>query len=306
VDPSTIDVNVHPTKTEIKFNEERLIYNFIRVCVRHSLGKFLVAPTFDFDTNTNITNQQVESGHYITHENNTANLEKENLQAWQSIYQNITPNQPSENHKQQSFIIESDIGNEDSINPQHSSKEPTQIHFLYILSQVKNGFILINQQHAHERILYEENLRSMQGNRRLVQKELFPLNLELNAANAQLMKNLLPKFNNLGFEIGEFGHNNFVVHGIPAGLPAEINAISLIKNILDQYNENQELQLGIDVNIARSYAKCASIKKGHQLSVDEMKTIINDLFACETPFVSPSGNKTFIKQDLEDIQKLFK
>ncbi len=308
VDPSTIDVNVHPTKTEIKFDEEKLIYNFLRVCVRHSLGKFIVAPILDFDTNSNITYKQEESGQYINHEKNLANLEKENLQAWQSIYDNISPaqSQASNSSEQASFIIESDLGNEKSINPQHSSKDPYQVHNMYLMCQVKNGFLLIDQQAAHERILYEENLRSLQGNPRPVQQELFPLSLDLDASNSVLLKSLLNKLNTLGFDIGEFGNNTFVIHGIPAGLPSDTNGIKLIMNIVNQYNENTELQLGIDANLARSYAACAAVKKGTSLSVEEMKTLVDNLFSCESPFVSPSGHKTFIKYELEDIKKQFK
>jgi DNA mismatch repair protein MutL len=306
VDPQTIDVNVHPTKTEIKFDEEKLIYNFLRVCVRHALGKYLVAPTLDFEASTNISQQSDSDIKYITHEKDLSNLEKENLHTWQSIYDNISSANPIPEIKVvQSEFFNSDISSETSVNPQHSTKEPYQLHQTYIVSQVKNGVVFIDQQYAHERIIYEENLRTLQGIRRDTQKELFPHTIDLDATNAILLRSLMAKLNNMGFDIGEFGKNTFIVHGIPAGLPSASNATKMIHDILQTYNENAELQLGIDINLARSYARCTAIKRGRNLSVEEMKSIIDDLFVCEAPFTSPEGHKTFVKLELEDIRKMF-
>ncbi len=310
VDPASIDVNVHPTKTEIKFDEEKLVYNYIRVCVRHALGKFLVAPTLDFDSNTNLLSElnsgsPKDNANVYRFESDAARLEQENLGAWQTIYQNLTPSQDEQSSAQQ-ITLDSDLGTEESVNPQFSSKDPYQIHNSFIMSHVKNGFLLIDQQYAHERIMYEENLRSLQGNKRSVQRELFAQTIEFDAATSVQLISLLPKLNDMGFEIGEFGKNTFVIHGLPAGLDASVNGIVLLKNIISVYNENLELQLGIDANMARSLASCACLKRGKSLTIEEMKKIIDQLFSCETPFTSPSGHKTFVKYDLEDIRKQFK
>jgi DNA mismatch repair protein MutL len=305
VDPHTIDVNVHPTKTEIKFDEEKLIYNFLRVCVRHSLGKFMVAPTLDFDSSPNITTDKESEVRFISHEKDLSNLEKENLSAWQSIYDNIKADATPKIDVIQSEILDTDLGKESSVNPVYSSKDPFQLHNSYIISQVKNGYVIVDQQYAHERILFEDNLRSLQGSRRDIQKELFPHSIHLNPSQAVLLKSIMHKLNKMGFDIGEFGNNTFIIHGIPAGLPSSANAIKMIQEILQNYAENTELQLGIDINLARSYAKCTAIPKGRALAIEEMKDLIDKLFACETPFTSPSGHKTFIKQELEELRKLF-
>ena len=305
LDPSTIDINVHPTKTEIKFDEEKLIYNYIRVCVKHALGKYLVAPTLDFDTDTNFhTRKANEEVLFLSKDNEASGLERENLKNWDQIYQNLAPGEKRPDAGKQ-LTIESDILSSGSGNT-FFGRDPYQIHNSYILSHVKNGFLLIDQHYAHERIMYEENLRSLQGNRRPVQRELFAQTVEFDAVTTSLIETILPKLNDLGFEIGEFGKNTFVIHGLPAGLEPGTNAVALLKEMVATYNENLEFQLGVDINMARSFAACASLRKGKALSVEDMKRIVDQLFACETPFISPAGHKTFIHYDLEDLKKQFK
>lgn len=314
VNPSTIDINVHPTKTEIKFDEEKLIYNYIRVSIKHALGKYLIAPTLDFDTDTNYFNS-VQGGrkeedvlpssiNYKKNVSETEKLEKENLNSWEEIYKSISP--VKEKNEE---TIESEIKVDGIFQKSGFSmfiREPYQIHNSYILSHVKNGFMLIDQQYAHERILYEENLRSLQGNNRSVQRELFAQPIEYDGARSTLLQSLLPKLNVLGFEIGEFGKNTFVIHGIPAGLESSTNSIELLNDIIDNYNDNMEFQLGIDLNIARSFAQAAALKRGKPVSVEDMRKIIDQLFACESPFTSPGGHKTFIQYTMDDIKKQFK
>lgn len=305
LDPSTIDINVHPTKTEIKFDEEKLIYNYVRVCVKHALGKFLVAPTLDFELDTNslhkadyrVENERLYSG---------PKLETVNLSHWQEIYKGME--KPAEMQvESQQMTIESGMGETQQAGFVHfAGKDPYQLHNAYILCHMKNGYILVDQQYAHERILYEENLRSLQGNKRAVQRELFAMNVEFDAATATLVLSLIPKLTDLGFEIGEFGKNTFVVHGLPAGLESGTNAVELLKATVVNYMENMEFQLGTDINMARSLAKSACMKRGKVLSITEMKGLVDKLFACETPFTSPSGHKTFVHYDLDDIKKQFK
>lgn len=305
LDPSTIDVNVHPTKTEIKFDEEKLIYNYIRVCVKHALGKYLVAPTLDFEADTNTLHKadnRIETERFHTEKS----LESANLSHWQEIYKGMERSATADPVSQQ-LTLESGMGSSQSEGFLHyGGKDPYQLHNAYILCHMKNGFILLDQQYAHERILYEENLRSLQGNKKAVQRELFAQHVEFDAATASLILSLLVKLNDLGFEIGEFGKNTFVIHGLPAGLEAGTNPIELLRATVVNYQENLEFQLGTDMNMARSLAASACMKRGKPLTVAEMKTLVDKLFACETPFTSPSGHKTFVHYDLEDIKKQFK
>lgn len=320
VDPAKIDINVHPTKTEIKFEEDRLIYNYLRVAIKHALGHYNVSPTLDFGTNTNFGNPIDNSKSYgkindeynlkgnINYGTGKSSFEKSNLKAWEQIYdgmQNQSDEQPTE--EQQSFTIPSKISTEDGkeISKVEEGKAPYQIHNTYILSHIKSGFLLIDQQAAHERILYEQNLKNLSSHQRLTQKELFPRTIELDNAQATIMQNILSKVNALGFEIEEFGNKTFLIHGIPAGLAGSHDATHLMEKLIDQYMSNMELQLGIEENISRSLAVSAAIKRGKPMEVSEMRLLIDQLFACEVPYKSPTGRRCIVTMDLDTILKQF-
>ena len=314
IDPAQIDINVHPTKTEIKFEEERLIYNYLRGAVKHALGKYLVVPTLDFETDTNFgarvpqpsairreASNMPQAG--TSYQSHASQLERENLKNWENIYSGLKTNPTGDTQpmiKQTSLDFQ-----EDDPHRHGSTKDPYQIHQSYIMSTILSGFILIDQQYAHERILYEDTLHSISGHPRPIQKELFPFTLDLQPAKADALRNLLSKINALGFEIEEFGQHTFILHGTPMGLTKNTSPVQLIENLIDQYLDQQELQLGIDENLARSWASTACIKRGKNLSVEEMKALIDQLFACETPFISPFGKKCFLTFDMEDLKKKF-
>ena len=320
VDPAKIDINVHPTKTEIKFEDERLIYNYIKVAIKHALGHYNVSPSLDFGTNTNFGNPIDNSksfgkindeynlkGDYM-HGKGKSSFERSNLKAWEQIYEGLQE-QPSGDsaEEQQSFTIASKISTEEGreISKIDEGKPPYQIHNTYILSHIKSGFLLIDQQAAHERILYEQNLASMSSHQRLTQKELFPRTIELDNAKATIMQNILPKVNALGFEIEEFGNKTYLIHGIPAGLAENQDATTLMEKLIDQYVSNMELQLGIEENLARSLAVSAAIKRGKAMDVSEMRLLIDQLFACEVPYKSPTGRRCIVTMDLDTILKQF-
>ena len=319
VDPGKIDINVHPTKTEIKFEEERLIYNYVKVAIKHALGHYNVSPTLDFGTNTNFGNPIDNSRSFgklndeynlkgqSSYEPGKSKFEKSNLKAWEQIYDGLQNQEERSVDEQQSFTIQSKISTEDGkeISNIEEGKPPYQIHNTYILSHIKSGFLLIDQQAAHERILYEQNLASMSSHQRLTQKELFPRTIELDNAKATVMQNILGKVNALGFEIEEFGNKTFLIHGIPAGLAGSNDATSLMERLIDQYMSNMELQLGIEENLARSLAVSAAIKRGKPMEIPEMKLLIDQLFACEIPYKSPTGRRCIVTMDLDTILKQF-
>jgi DNA mismatch repair protein MutL len=164
--------------------------------------------------------------------------------------------------------------------------------------------MLIDQQAASERILYERYMEALGDRPVATQKMLFPKTLELPAADAMLLRDILPEVNSLGFEIEEFGGNTFVIHGTPADLSG-VSEEALLEKVLTQYKDNLELELGTQDNLARSMARSAALRRGQPLSVPEMQDLIDRLFACAVPFSSPSGRSCFITFELTELQKRF-
>ena len=184
-------------------------------------------------------------------------------------------------------------------------KQPYQIHATYIVSQIKSGFLLIDQQAAHERILYERYLTMLENQESHTQQELFSKTITVAPADQEMLKSILPQINSLGFDIQEFGQGTFVMHGMPANLPGGKDVQKIIENLLEQYKNNLDLKLDIHDNIARAMARSASIKRGQSLLPEEMQKLIDQLFACAVPYKSPNGRNCFITFELEDLQKQF-
>jgi len=329
IDPMRIDINVHPTKQEIKFDDEKLVYNYLKVTVRHALGSHNITPTLDFeqepafqavptktpslrpesDRPASVGNYRPQSGGDPRHD--------ENLRHWQRLYEGmelIEKNSAGQSEEGEfletavQFEVRSSAENsamdDDAGSFSKGQKEPYQIHGQYIVSHIKSGFLLIDQQAASERILYERYLEALGSQPIATQKLLFPKNLELPAADAALLRDILDEVNRLGFEIAEFGGNAFVIHGTPADLSG-VSEEALLEKVLAQYKDNLELELGTQDNLARAMARNAAVRRGQPLSVPEMQDLTDRLFACAVPFSSPSGRKCFITFELEELQKRF-
>jgi len=296
MNPDKIDVNVHPTKQEIKFEEERLVYNYVRVAVRHALGQYTMTPTLDFETAPGFSNAGAGSSDAAYYSKINAQ-EESNLANWKKLFDGV---EEIEDNKQ--FNFESSlIGNdEDTI-----VKQPQQLHNSYIMSQIKSGLLIIDQQAAHERILFEKHLSMLAEQKASTQKALFPKTIELSNADSIIFQSMLESINHLGFDIQEFGSDSFIVHGKPAHIDPDANEEKLIKQLLDQYKMNLDLKLEATENIAQAFAVSASVKRGKSLSEEEMLDLINELFACEVPYKSPTSRKCFITIDLDELTKRF-
>jgi DNA mismatch repair protein MutL len=234
---------------------------------------------------------------------------------WQQLYKDLWPGKPN---PAEELITESGFNPDVPSNLQGdfgentnqdddflSINQPVQIHNCYILSQIKSGYILIDQKSAHERILYEKYISALENTQIPSQQELFPISLELNPEKSAILLELLPKLNDLGFLVEEFGRNSFIIKGLPVGLQAGTDGREMVVQIIEHYAENLEFQLGINENLARSFAFNASVKRGKKLSTDEMQLLIDELFACENPYNSPIGRKCFITYDLNEINRKF-
>lgn len=332
MDPARIDINVHPTKQEIKFEDERIVYNYLKVAVRHALGQYSITPTLDFEQEVSFTNNYPSAkattppnqektisgkGGSIPRKPETDRLESSNLRNWKNIYEGLDAfdEQGSEStNKTPEETGAVTIGSEwseasplDDTSKSFSKKQraPYQIHNTYIVSQIKSGYLLIDQQSAHERILYERFLSVLSEKENYTQKQLFPKTIEVSAAEVELMQEILPQINQLGFDIQDFGSNSFVIHGIPADLKGQKNEQEIIEKLLEQYKANLELKLDLKENLARSMARSSSIKRGQSLTATEMQELIDQLFACSVPYKNPTGRFCFITFDLDELEKRF-
>ncbi len=307
IDPENIDINIHPTKTEIKFEDERSIWQILNASIREALGKFNVIPSIDFDTKGSIDIP-------VLRKDSRANppqisidpgfnpfLDKQNLENWEKIYKNSSGEQVK-------WPIQ-----QESINPQNelfqtvSQAQQNLFHFKgkYILSSVKSGLMVIDQKRAHERILYENFLELNSSLKTSAQKSLFPHSLELNPADYILFKELLPDLNNIGFDIRDLGNNALIVNAYPS----EVNIndpVEALEVLLHEYKATQvHLEKGHKERLAQSLARASSIPYGKVLNQEEMKDLVDRLFACDSPGYSPGGKPVISIISMGEFEEKF-
>ena len=322
IDPSRLDINVHPTKQEIKFEDEKIIYAFVQSAVKHSLAQYSVTPTLDFELDASIQQTDAVSKPFTT--------EKQFSATGTSLYKTFT-------QKNQAHFIESksDLGSWDkelmpndnlekssqqnldtfpssfkSIIQAAPNRKPTteefiQIHKSFIVAQNENGFVVIHQQNAHERVLYERFAEAMKGKPITIQRSLFPETIELTPADAVLLTELLPDLNILGYQIEPFGKNTFVIQGSPADVP-DGNEKESLEKILEQYKHfNMDLSFSKREKLLRSMAWQQSIKAGTFLTEKEMKSLLDDLFNCNINNTTPNGKPVFLEFKKDELDKMF-
>ncbi len=319
IDPARVDINVHPTKQEIKFDDERLLYNYLKVTVRHALAQYNITPTLDFETDNtfapvvpkyprteNYTERKSNAVYSAPSSINQEGRHKNNLKNWQKLYDGLDDGENPE----ESVTIESKASEKTELDDKlgtfsKEEKPPYQIHNTYIVSQIRSGFMLIDQQAAHERILYEKYMEVLENQEPVTQKELFTKTIKVAPADAELLKDMLEQINLLGFDIRELGTDTFVIHGMPSGIAAGTDEQELIETLIEQYKMNIDITANIKEKIARSMAYSASVKRGKSLTIPEMQKVIDKLFACTMPYKSPGGRTCFMTYDLEELNKSF-
>ena len=324
IDPAHIDINVHPTKTEIKFDDERTVYAVIRSAVKQALGAHHVMPSLDFSLDVNFqenwtknpdTAIQVDR-EYSYKTFNTPEFKKSTVSGWERLFEgNLDfPKEnslrPTQDEDQEILTFASRATSEEAlvvIQPLEAEATGAtfQVELSYIIAQMSTGLLILDQQMAHERILYEQYIKQLHFAQGASQQCLFPSTLALNPSDFALVMDMLPELHSLGFVVEEFGKDTVLIRGVPADFQVK-NEKELFEGLIEQFkNFKNELSLDKRENLARSLSRKSSLKKGQKLTSQEMETLVGQLFACHNPNYSPSGNKTFVKLDLSSIHAFF-
>jgi len=328
IDPAKIDINVHPTKTEIKYQDEKAVYAIIRSAVKRSLGQYNITPSLDFDRETgfdqmishkpldqivppgikfnpdfNPFSNEVKTALDTSGLRSSAERRKPDfVQNWDTLYA-ITQGKITEQQEIDTQQRKVSVDNTQLSKP--GERQLFQIHNRFILSPIKSGFMLIDQQAAHERILYERFLIQLENHSGVSQQTLFPQSISMSTSDFELLKSLFQDVRALGFDIREFGKNTVVVEGIPAEL-TKASENEMLEKLLEGFKNNQSaLKLDKHDNLARTLAKNAAVNPGTHFSLEEMNQLTDQLFACQMPNVSLAGKPVIITYTLEELFQKF-
>lgn len=324
-DPKTIDINIHPTKTEIKFEDEQSIFQILKAAIKESLGKFNVAPSIDFNSDgvieipslkkdTEITPPEIPiDPEYNPFKNNkdsqyyrkerTSGSEKDKLQNWEKLYSGFS----NTNDHPDSFKLTGQSGQktlESSV--KLSIDNIFQLKGKYILTSVKSGLMIIDQKRAHERILFENYIQSLAKNVPMAQKTLFPDTVEMDASDHNILMEILDDICAIGFDISDFGNNTIIINGCPSDIPNP-NPKELIEILIEKYKSTEgDIKVNAKEKIAGSLAMASAINYGTPLTLEEMQEIVDQLFACEEPNYSPSGKKVISIITIDEFENKLK
>ncbi|MBA7536433.1 DNA mismatch repair protein MutL [subsurface metagenome] len=318
IDPGNIDVNIHPTKAEIKFENEPAIFQFIQASVKESLGKSNVIPSIDFETSevieipvlrkdTEVRAPDIKVDHtFNPFEHKFSHIagadfkkSSDSIDHWEKLYSDIE-NRPSGGNVHHEPLFPED---EEQKNFNHTSGY-IQINRKYILTPVKSGLMVIDQKLAHERVLFEQFIQNIAHNKNIAQHELYPTKIDLEPSDYLLVKEITKELALLGIEVSDLGSNTIVINSCPNGMDSS-DPREMIEQLLEEYKEtNQKLGSSATQVVAASLAKAASVGYGKILYENEMQRLVDELFACENPNYSPTGKKIIAIMNIEELGKL--
>lgn len=335
VPPHTIDINIHPTKTEIKFDDDQAMYAILRSSIKHSLGQFNVAPILDFerdasldipydykekesetpliqvDSNfnpfaTELPSRGFSSSSGGSHSFGSGYKKQEHNSSWESLYVGLKTATDEIDVSEIQFESEEVTGSLFGENEVETAGNRTyQIQKKYIVSPIKSGMMILYQERAHQRILYEQFLTSITMHQAASQQLLFPLELHFSPSEMTMIKELRSSLENTGFVFDALTTDILVISGLPVNVvESEVNLL-LEELIHDLQGELPESSFSQSDRIAKSMARSLSVKTGAYLTEKEQESIVNSLFACKEPNVSPFNKPTFITMGVEDLDKRF-
>jgi DNA mismatch repair protein MutL len=313
VPANTIDINIHPTKTEIKFDNEKALYAMLRATVKHSLGQYNVAPVLDFNRDSGLDTpyhfkSNTSSGSVprisvdpdfnpfkeeLQKEINFPFKRDKQTESWESLYTEVNSTDAQQNES----LFE------------HQQEEKTQKTFQiqrkYVMSLIKSGVVLINQSLAHQRVLYEQFLESITVKEANSQQLLFPVKISFSSAEIEMIYTIKTELENAGFSFDEFTKDSVTIKGIPVSV-TESKITIILEELLNDINlEVPDASFSHFDVMAKSFAKTLSIKTGTLLSEKEQESLVNNLFSCKEPTISPFGKATFKTLTLNQIDNLF-
>ena len=324
VDPKTIDINIHPTKTEIKFEDEHTLYAMLKSVTKHSLGQFSIAPLLDFDRDAELDtpysykekhvsipkidvdrnfNPFQQQSQVVTPQR--AHVTQRSNASWEALY--VNGKDDAETLKSQAIEFESEEVTGDLFEAETLEHQTTsfQIHRKYIISTIKSGLLVVNQHHAHTRVLYEELLKNITMSSAVSQQLLFPLELEFTTREMALITELKESLEHTGFVFENIEAEKITVSGIPTIInESEIHQL-LQRLISDLDMEVPDHHFSRNDTLAKSMAKSMAVKSGTVMPIEAQQQLLNQLFACKEPTVTPDNHKVFVTLNGNDLDNKF-
>ncbi len=319
IDPGFIDINIHPTKTEVNFQDNKMLYAMLRSAIRQALGKYNITPSLDFDVEQSLEFTDPPKGVEIeqpqirinsdynpfdvTHKPVQQPRDLSNQKNWEKLYQpqEYTPKKDEEIQS----APQTELGHINDESGKIANEKIFQFKQRFIVTIVSSGVMIIDQTRAHERVLYEDYMEVFNGQLSHSQQELFPETIGFNSSDAEIIEEIKEDLKTLGFVINEMGQNTYVVTGKPADLQ-DINIKESLESIIENYRKNLvDLNLNKRVNLVSALAGNMAIKPGTILQKEEMNALVDKLFACKIPDVSPQGKPVFRVISIEEVEKLF-
>ena len=327
VNPQTIDINIHPTKTEIKFGDEHTLYAILRSAVKHSLGQFSIAPVLDFDRDANFDtpydfqNKQAKAPKIEvdrafnpfqeerqSKSSFSPSYKKEPAGSWESLYVGMESKstKSATDFNEIQFESSEETGNIFQDDASLDTKQSTyQLHNKYVVSTIKSGMLVIDQHRAHQRILYESFLKHITIKESVSQQLLFPVLVFLSQQEMDCIKDVQEDLEHTGFVFANFHNDHIEISGVPISVPESEVTVILEQLISDIENEVPDSHFSATDLLAKSMAKSLAIKRGQSLTLVEQEHLVNSLFACKEPNSSPTNKATFVTISVDEIDKKF-